>query len=434
MSNRHRFPLLALVATLLLLTLLAGSKALGDNDWLAHLPLLTRPEPEPQPLIELRGLWVTRFDWTSYGSPADPAKIDEIVNNAAAAGFNAIFFQVRGAGDAYYTPGLEPWAQRVSGGTLGQPPDPLWDPLAYFVTAAHTHNLQLHAYLNVYPVWDQCTSPPPPTTPPHVYALLEAAHGSSSGQLNGLQWDSDGLVSCAGYLRATPASLPFADHFVAVAADLVQRYDIDGLHLDHIRYAAPNTSCDPVSAAAFGGDCFSSPAYADWQRAQINQLVARLYTELLPQKPGLWLSAAVWPIYQDVWGWGGSQGYSDYYQDSQAWLQGGYIDSLMPMIYPSVYNCPYSGFWTLERWGILAADFQASSAGRFVIPGIGTGYCTFDEIAARIDLARAAGTAGHALFSYGGLLAGDGVDSYFDDLANGPYALPAGIPTITWHP
>ncbi|MCA9993477.1 MAG: hypothetical protein KDE29_20985, partial [Anaerolineales bacterium] len=135
MSNRHRFPLLALVATLLLLTLLAGSKALGDNDWLAHLPLLTRPEPEPQPLIELRGLWVTRFDWTSYGSPADPAKIDEIVSNAAAAGFNAIFFQVRGAGDAYYTPGREPWAQRVSGGTLGQPPDPLWDPLAYFVTA-----------------------------------------------------------------------------------------------------------------------------------------------------------------------------------------------------------------------------------------------------------------------------------------------------------
>ena len=87
-------------------------------------------------MVEFRGIWVTRFDWTSYGQPADPAKIDEIVQNVADAGFNAIFFQVRGIADAYYTPGLEPWADRVSG-VYGQPPDPLWDPLATMIEKAH---------------------------------------------------------------------------------------------------------------------------------------------------------------------------------------------------------------------------------------------------------------------------------------------------------
>ena len=109
---------------------------------------------------------------------------------------------------------------------------------------------------------------------------------------------------------------------------------------------------------------------------------------------------------------------------------GGYIDSISPMIYPGSYDCDNPGFWTQQRWETLTADFQASSAGRFVIPGIGTGYCTFAEIEARIDMARAIGTAGQALFSYGGLKA----NGYFDDLANGPYAQPAAVPTLSWHP
>ena len=84
----------------------------------------------PEPMVELRGLWVNRYDWTSWGRAADPAKIDEIVENAAYAGFNIIFFQVRGVADAYYASDIEPWAWRVSGGDLGQAPDPYWDPLA----------------------------------------------------------------------------------------------------------------------------------------------------------------------------------------------------------------------------------------------------------------------------------------------------------------
>ena len=113
------------------------------------------------------------------------------------------------------------------------------------------------------------------------------------------------------------------------------------------------------------------------------------------------------------------------------------------MIYPGSYNdCDEEGnymedpeltskdYWLRSRWETLVTDFQANNNGRFIIPGIGTGYCSFAEIEARIEMARNIGAAGHSLFSYRDLLAND----YFDDLANGPYAETAVVPEISWHP
>ena len=265
---------------------------------------------------------------------------------------------------------------------------------------------------------------PAGTSPQHVYYTLQNAHGTTNGKLNGLQWNSSGTVFCAAYQRATPSSIAYDDHFIAVLKDLVTRYDVDGIHLDHIRTERGGTF-DPVSSAAYDNNY----TYSDWLRRQVNGTVNKVYTEVLPLKEGLWLSAAVWPVYVDYWGWGVGQGYHDYHQDSKSWLADGYIDSISPMIYPATFNCPDDSFWSQSRWNTLVTDFQAGHSGRFVIPGIATGYCSFDEIEARIELARAAGTAGHALFSYGGLLS----NGYFDDLANGPYAQPAELPTVTWH-
>ncbi len=382
---------------------------------------------------EFRGMWVTRFDWTSGTAPADPAKIDEIVGNAAYAGINAIFFQVRANGDAYYAPGLEPWAKRVSG-VYGQAPSPAWDPLAYFISKAHAQGIQLHAYLNIYPVWDDCDEAPNANVWPRpLYWGLRDAHGVTAGKLHGLQWTQSGDVHCSGYVRAAPSSAYFDDHLLAVVSDLVTRYDIDGIHLDHIRYGGNTTSCDPVSQAASGVSCFSAApsgyaSYQDWQRAQVNGTVSKLYHHAVNLDPSVMVSAAVWPVYVDYWGWGASEGYHDYFQDSKSWILDDYIDMISPMIYPGSVNCPDDSFFNQSRWTTLAHNFNQSSGGRFVTPGIGTAYCSFSEISARISAARNAGTAGHALFSYSGLKS----RGYFDDLRNGPYSVPARVPEISW--
>lgn len=415
------------------------------------LPLVVKPAPPPEPMVEFRGLWVTRFDWTEWDG-AHPEKIDEIVQNAAAAGFNVLFFQIRGEADAYYASDFEPWAKRISGyyGALGQPPSAAWDslgdPLAYMVQKAHEAGLQVHAYLNVYPVASCATIPDANVTPLPLYHQLIAQHGvtpdGEDSLPNGLQWTWDGLIYCGSdtYTWATPASTFHEDHVLAVIDDVVTRYDIDGLHLDRVRYAQAYVSCDPVSGAEVG-DCFGAvPAgyasYEDWQRAQVDGLVARVYQLVQTTKPELWLSAAVWPVHtvKPEWGWSEIyvEGYHTYYQDSKGWLANGIIDSISPMIYPSNPDvcADDNPYWTQERWETLVRDFEAGGNGRFVIPGIGGHYCSFDEIAARIQLAREIGTVGHALFSYRLLLE----NAYFDDLAMGPYGETAVVPAIPWRP
>ncbi|WP_420641597.1 glycoside hydrolase family 10 protein [Candidatus Leptofilum sp.] len=438
---------------ILTLALQTGENVAAGEETAVYLPLIldsTNP-PNPEPMTEFRGVWVSRFDWTSYGQPANPAKIDEIVQNVASAGFNVIFFQVRGIADAYYQSSLEPWADRVSG-VYGQTPDPLWDPLATMIEKAHATGIQVHAYINVYPVWNGgsfCDTPPDDSVAPTpLYHQLLNEHGSTDDKPNGLQWTTSDDVYCGAYMRGTPASSFLNNHLIAVGKDLVTRYDIDGLHLDHIRYGGSSTSCDPVSEALYGTDCFSDDDYAQWQRDRVSSTVRRFYEEVVPLKEGLWLSAAVWPIHEldPAWNFPGSpqQGNLTYYQDSKAWLANEHIDSISPMIYPgSSYNdCDDEGnyeenpdptssdYWIRARWQTLVDDFQGDRNGRFIIPGIGAGYCSFAEIEARIQMARDAGTAGHSLFSYSGLLAND----YFDDLANGPYVETAVVPTITWHP
>ena len=430
-------PRLALFLLLLIVALSVPPAGVTVADE-AHPYHLYLPAMKDSRMEELRALWVTRFDWTRWGQPASPDAIDQIVEDAAAAGFNAIFFQVRASADAYYRPGPEPWAARVSGVRLGEPPDTDWDPLAHFIAGAHERGLQLHAYINVYPVWDNCdTAPPADTTPTHFYYALRDEHGftrvSDDGgeKLNGLQWNEDINVHCSGYRRATPASIFVDDHLMAVATHLVTNYDLDGLHLDHIRYGGRDTSCDPVSEARWGAPCFNG-AYADWQRRQVNGTVARFYDEIVPLRAELMLSAAVWPVYRDIWDWGVNGGYDTYYQDSKGWLAAGTVHAISPMIYPAWYDgcMEKREWWSRKRWETLVADFQGDSLGRMVLPGIGGDTCSFAEIAARIQMARDLGTAGHALFSYGALARRD----YFDDLAQGPYARPAVPPPLPTAP
>jgi uncharacterized lipoprotein YddW (UPF0748 family) len=385
----------------------------------AYLPLIAKNHRP----IEFRGVWVSRFDWTGFGITPTTATIDAIVSNVQAANFNAILFQVRGTGDAYYTPGLEPWAARMTGGltkTLGV--DPGWDPLAYLATQAHAKGIQVHAYINVFPTW-LCGlgAPPNPVTPTHLFWSLSY----STTWANWRAWTTSGpdtLDACSDYLWATPALTLTRAHVAAIAADLVTRYAVDGIHLDLVRYPGSGYSHDPFTRQAYTDALAISPTltFAQWQpdfqRAQVSNLVSQVYASLTAARPEAWLSAAVWPNY--------SSGYASYFQDSKGWLAAGIVDANLPMLYSSdIVN-------DLAAWTTRMQGFVAESYGRYVIPGIHADYASFGDLAARIEAARAAGAPGVAIFSYGALNA----RGYFDDLGAGPFASPADVPRPGWKP
>ena len=397
------------------------TRSLTDTiTYTTYLPLLNRGEAVS---MEIRALWVTRFDWTFYHRAVTTTDLDAIVNNAASAHFNLLLFQIRGAGDAFYSSTLEPWAARLTGettNTLGV--DPGWDPLTYMITRAHASGLQIHAYMNVYPTWLCGVGAPPPTVPAQLFWTLSHSTTWSAWRVYSDPQTPLNITTCSDYVWATPALSLTRDHITAVAADIVKRYDVDGLHLDLIRYPGSGYSFDPFTMQAFNAARQISPSLTltawrpGFQRAQINTLVTQIYQAVTALKPNLLVSAAVWPNYAD--------GYHGFYQDAKGWLAGGYIDANLPMLYASdIVN-------DLPKWITRAQGFIDDAPGRWIIPGISGAYTTTTPLFERIAAARAMGAPGVAIFSYSGLNAGN----FWDDLANGPFAAPASVPTPSWKP
>ena len=96
-----------------------------------------KKEIVPESKFETRGVWVTRFDYTtnidSTDSDSQKAAISKYLNIAKESNLNTVFFQVRGSFDAYYKSSYEPWAKALSG-SLGV--DPGWDPLEFAIKKA----------------------------------------------------------------------------------------------------------------------------------------------------------------------------------------------------------------------------------------------------------------------------------------------------------
>lgn len=409
----------------------AGGSSIAQLQPRAFLPLVVKP-----PLREARALWISRFDWCS-NTPCDRARLESLIHKAADAGFNMVLFQTRATGDAYYTPGLEPWSYRLSSNTtqtLGT--NPGWDPLAVAIETAHARGLQLHAYINMYSNWE-CGKWFPPTTTlplhpfwtlgyyqpppaPYTYSSTWRVYSdTASGPQPMSVLTSSVPVPCSEYLWASPGVARVNEHNLAVIRDIVTRYDVDGIHMDRVRYPGRPYSPDPESRAAYSAALTLSPtlSYADWQRDTLTRWIMRVYTEVKAIKPQVKVSAAVWFTYRKTptITFSTTEGYADYYQDSHRWLSEGALDAMAPMIYGTTFNSDF------EKWRVLADDHVSAQGGRQVWLGIGAAITSTAEINNRIAYARSIGAKGVAIWSAGTMES----NQYWDDFAAGPFHQPA---------
>ncbi|MCX7943958.1 MAG: family 10 glycosylhydrolase [Deltaproteobacteria bacterium] len=369
---------------------------------------------------EARAVWVTRWDFDK-SKATGPQSIATIMKNIAEANFNMVYFQVRGRADAYYRSSYEPWAQEFTG-TLGV--DPGWDPLKVAIEEAHKNGLEIHAWINTFTMWSG-TTPPSESLPRHIY-------------LSHPEWlvvDSNGnrMALNSSYVFATPGNPAVWDHIINVVSEIALRYNVDGIHFDYIRYPGPNYSYDPVSNTRFNEakSKDSSLTREDWQRSQVTEFLSRAYESIISIKPMLKVTAAVWGIYRNKWGWTNvSQGYSDYYQDSQNWMKLGIIDAISPMIYWPMTNPPGQR----ADYATLASDFMSNSHNRFLFAGLHvyprneTDTLTFSEMVQEIEYLRKIGAQGMAIYNYALLRQ----HNYFDELRNGPFKEKAYIPPMGW--
>lgn len=310
-------------------------------------------------LEQTRALWVSRWD---YSTESD---INRIIDNAAQLRFNTILFQVRGAGEALYDSKIEPRSELLK--------DAAWDPLQTAIGEAHRAGLQLHAWINVYPGWSG-DMPPNDTTQlyyQHPDWFMHDIYGRRPGLAKGYQWLS-------------PTHPDVNTYLLAVCKELYNNYNIDGLHLDYIRFPAASYSYDPASVRAFRQKYGVTPqerprAWRLWRQNSITTFLDSLYNDVKLSKPDLVVSAAVVANYD--------LGKKIYFQDSRGWLQRGLVDAIYPMLYTN----------DTELFKRRLNGFIRNNHNRHVYAGINLEY---DDLDGKLALIDELGAPGLGIFSY----------------------------------
>ncbi|GMV04129.1 MAG: hypothetical protein AMXMBFR53_04100 [Gemmatimonadota bacterium] len=334
-------------------------------------------------LTETRALWVSRFEYASEGD------VRTVMQRAANAGFNVVYFQVRGRADAFYRSAWEPWAANLTG-TLGK--DPGWDPLAVAVDEGRRHGLSVHAWINAFTGWAG-TTPPPVSVPLH--AFLEHpdwAMVRSDGVVMPYSGDSRWL---------SPGHPGVRTRLARVAADIVRKYQVGGIHLDFIRYPGTDYSWDAPSLAAWDSARAAEPGlgFDEMRRRFVTRAVAETRDSVRAVSGQAQLSAAVWGIYQNGRGWSNvTTGYATIFQDARAWDRMGIVDVLAPMVYWTI--TPTYGDRLDYAW---LADEHASAVGTTLLVGMYVPGMDGTSLVRHVERARMAGAEGVSVFSYSAL-------------------------------
>jgi uncharacterized lipoprotein YddW (UPF0748 family) len=374
----------------------------------------------PEPAREFRGAWVAtvaNIDWPSrktLSTQEQKAELLAILDRAAQLKLNAVIFQVRPACDALYASRIEPWSEYLTG-TMGKPPEPFYDPLAFAVEEAHKRGLELHAWLNPYRARLRSATSPVATT--HISKLRPQ------------------LVRQYGeFLWLDPGEKEVQDYSLSVVMDVVKRYDVDGVHFDDYfyPYKAHDASGkeldfpDDASWRRFGAR--GKLSRDDWRRENVDAFIQRVYTSIKAAKP--WVKFGISPF--GIWRpknppqIQGLDAYALLYADSRKWLASGWVDYFAPQLYWAV-DPPDQSFPILLRW--WAAQ---NIKGRILCPGIastkvGHGWQP-QEIVKQIRVTRAQlSETGHIHWNITSLMHNSAFDAV---LGRQVYAQPALMPPL----
>jgi len=276
------------------------------------------------PKHEIRAVWLTtlnNLDWPrSHSVYQQKLELTNILDALQRANINTVLLQARVRASTIFPSTTEPWDACLTG-YAGQSPG--YDALQFCIDECHKRGMQCHAWVVTIPVG---------------------------------KWNADGCkklrsrypklirkIGDEGYMD--PEQSLTGDYLANFCRELTRRYDIDGIHLDYIRY--PETWKLKVSRAD--------------GRRNITSIVRKIHDAVKAEKPWVMLSCSPVGKHDELARYrsGGWNAYTAVCQDAQGWLREGLMDALFPMMY-------FQG----NHFFPFAVDWKEHDYGRIVAPGL----------------------------------------------------------------
>jgi len=303
---------------------------------------LTAAESIPPIQRELRATWVTsvyNLDWPSKPGLSQRKQKQELItllDNCQHLNLNAVFLQVRTQGDALYESKLEPWSHWLTG-KMGKSPG--YDPLAFCIDEAHRRGIEVHAWINPFRALT------------HFENKVSSNHFTKRRDLV--------FKRVANKVWLDPSYVQNRRWVVNVIDDIVNRYNIDGVHMDDYFYPYPSFDADKNIKEPFPDNAEyqryintgGNEDLESWRRDNINIFIQSVAAKIKARKP--WVRFGISPF--GIWRPGVPQGtqaqvssYDHLACDSLTWAKEGWVDYLSPQLYWAIDS--EQSFYKLMRW------------------------------------------------------------------------------------
>jgi uncharacterized lipoprotein YddW (UPF0748 family) len=375
---------------------------------------------------EFRGVWIAtvdNIDWPLKGMVNVDSQKQEYIRQLdmhKRNGMNAVIVQVRPAADAFYPSPYEPWSQWLTG-VQGQPPSPYYDPLQFMISEAHKRGMEFHAWLNPY--------------------RADFNIGASSIAPNHItRIHPEWFLSYGGKKYFDPSNRLAQAFVVNVVRDIVQHYNVDGIHMDDYFYPYRIAGKEFPDAVAYkkSGTNLSKD---DWRRSNVDSIISMISIVIKQEKP--WCKFGISPF--SVWrnkdkdpegsdSKAGQTNYDDLYADILLWLKKGWIDYVAPQLYLEIGHDKIAYEKLLDWWskhgygkhiyighGIYRADERSAA------------WKNPNELPNQIKLLRKYPEIQGSIY-FSSKSFNRNPNGWNDSLQNNYYKYPASIPVMGWLP
>ena len=285
---------------------------------------------------EMRGAWIqcVNGQFQNLGTQKMQQTLTYQLDELQKDGVNVIIFQVRPECDALYESKIEPWSRFLTG-VQGKAPNPYWDPLQWMINECHKRGMELHAWINPFRAKTKVT---------HQLAKNHIAIRKPS---NCFAYDDLFILN--------PGIEENRNYICEVAKDIVERYDVDGIHMDDYFYPYPVKGQTIPDDELFRDYSNGIKDQNDWRRYNVNLFIEQFYKTIHDTKPwvkvgispfGIYRNKKTSPVGSDT---NGTQNYDDLYADILLWVNNGWLDYCVPQLYWEIGN-KAADYATLIKW------------------------------------------------------------------------------------